>query len=266
METKKKIIIFILVIFVIGLTGAGIYLVITPSSTSSTTSSPTSSTTSESTSSSTSESTLASTSSILSPFRVGVSLETLMNEDGGGKAVYLDRHDIDCQENSINQLKLSRNNEGNSYNYKYTCSQGGNLNTSIDFSNNPSESSNNAIFLDRQPIACEKDSVLSRLRLRTLGDGKWTYDYKCKKSNSPLTCTDKSTPLNEEGGGNALYLDRHNIQCDDNESLSALALVRNGQGQWQYKYKCCKYPTTETFSYNIPQYLRHLQNKNFLLY
>ncbi len=50
-------------------------------------------------------------------------------------------HDINCQENPINQLLLSRNNEGNKY--KYTCSQGGNLNTSIDFSNNPSEANYN---------------------------------------------------------------------------------------------------------------------------
>ncbi len=53
------------------------------------------------------------------------------------------------------------------------------------------------------------------------------------------------------------------IQCDANESLSALALVRNGKGQWQYK--CCKYPTSEPFSFNTSQYLRHLQNKNYML-
>jgi hypothetical protein len=61
-------------------------------------------------------------------------------------------------------------------------------------------------------------------------------------SSRPVTkriCSNKATPWNEEGGGNMIYLDRHNIACNDNESLSRIQFVRDGKGKFQYQYRCC---------------------------
>ena len=58
-------------------------------------------------------------------------------------------------------------------------------------------------------------------------------------------CRALTTPLNDEGGGNAVYLDRHNVSCRADEALSHFHLVRNWVGnqlQYQYEYTCCKVP------------------------
>jgi hypothetical protein len=56
-------------------------------------------------------------------------------------------------------------------------------------------------------------------------------------------CRAVTTPLNDEGGGNAVYLDRHQLSCRADESLSQMHLVRSGNNTYQYKYTCCKFPT-----------------------
>jgi hypothetical protein len=52
-------------------------------------------------------------------------------------------------------------------------------------------------------------------------------------------CSNRATPWNAEGGGNMIYLDRHNIACNDNENLSRIQFVRDGRGKFQYQYRCC---------------------------
>jgi hypothetical protein len=54
-------------------------------------------------------------------------------------------------------------------------------------------------------------------------------------------CRVAMTPLNADGGGNAVYLDRQDVRCNADESLTRFHLVRNPQGtQYQYQYVCCK--------------------------
>jgi uncharacterized small protein (DUF1192 family) len=70
----------------------------------------------------------------------------------------------------------------------------------------------------------------------------------CKVPNDPSTyqphdrlkCRTLNTPFNDEGGGNAVYLDRHDLRCESNEMLGQFRLVRNGAGQYRYDYTCCK--------------------------
>ena len=54
-----------------------------------------------------------------------------------------------------------------------------------------------------------------------------------------LSCRDTATGWNAEGGGNAIYLDRHDVRCGANEMLSQFRLQRNGGGAWRYLYQCC---------------------------
>ena len=52
-------------------------------------------------------------------------------------------------------------------------------------------------------------------------------------------CVDKFTPWNDEGSGNAVFLDRHNVDCGT-DFLSRFQLQRSGGGQYRYNYRCCK--------------------------
>jgi hypothetical protein len=56
-------------------------------------------------------------------------------------------------------------------------------------------------------------------------------------------CRDISTPLNDIGGGNTIYLDRHTLQCADNEYLNKYQVSNAGQdGKIQLLGRCCKVP------------------------
>jgi len=55
-------------------------------------------------------------------------------------------------------------------------------------------------------------------------------------------CRGVTTPLDADGGGNAIYLDRQRLVCNADESLSGFHLIRGGPNntQYQYEYMCCK--------------------------
>ena len=77
-------------------------------------------------------------------------------------------------------------------------------------------------------------------------NAKPVYDEK-DESDTPtnMKCRIVSTPFNDEGGGNALYLDRHNVECAPNETINRFRLVREGNekgptGKYRYDYYCCQ--------------------------
>lgn len=52
-----------------------------------------------------------------------------------------------------------------------------------------------------------------------------------------------TTALNSSGGGQNIYLNRHNIQCPENTALGSLSLKSGPGDQIQYEYTCGKvYP------------------------
>jgi hypothetical protein len=53
-------------------------------------------------------------------------------------------------------------------------------------------------------------------------------------------CRSVSTPFQPEGGGNSVFLDRHNIVCNDDEMISQMRYIRSGRDTFRYDYKCCK--------------------------
>lgn len=57
----------------------------------------------------------------------------------------------------------------------------------------------------------------------------------------PSKCVNKTTVANDWGGGNSIFLDRHNVQCDDNQILTGFQLYRPTPNQIAYKYKCCSH-------------------------
>ena len=60
-------------------------------------------------------------------------------------------------------------------------------------------------------------------------------------------CRGVKTPLDLDGGGNAIYLDRQHLTCKSEEAMSGLHLVRGpdekgNYTKYQYEYMCCKVP------------------------
>ena len=98
----------------------------------------------------------------------------------------------------------------------------------------------NMVYLDRQVVQCNNQATQPFSSLRLFGSGKnLTYQYNCCRNSLPVRCRNVHTPFNDDGRGNAVYLDRHNVQCHDNEFLTRLHLVRSPP-RVRYNYKCCR--------------------------
>lgn len=163
------------------------------------------------------------------------------NADGNGKSYFLDRHSLACEEGkAINYFHLERN--GGKYRYKYRCcdtqSQCKNKLEKTPFT---SDGNGNTIFLDRQNIDCNKQFLSSFRMQRNGGGNRLRYSFTCCEmpAKERTTCDNFNTPMNDDGGGNAIFLDRHEVTCGDNSALSHFKLVRGGN-KYQYQYTCCR--------------------------
>ena len=174
------------------------------------------------------------------PFSFGSNESTPFNDEGGGNSIYLDRHNIDCKNKALNRIHLLRDGKGQ-YKFEYTCNNGGQVGTPVDKSTPLNdEGGGNSAFLDRHDINCGTGSALTQMKLGRDGKGQFKYDYKCAPSTQPLTCRQASTGVNETGGGNTYFLDRHDVKCNADEALSQLKYTGDGTGKFEYKYTCCK--------------------------
>ena len=169
---------------------------------------------------------------------------TPYNKDGGGNFVYLDRHQVGCGQNEMMvSMGLVRDSSHKNYRYKYTC-----CTTPYPchqrIVNNPftDDGRGNAIYMDRQNVQCSNDNLITFFHLnRNSAHNKVRYTYKC--CNIPgrqKKSYDASTPWNDEGGGHAVYLDRHHVHCNSGYGLTKFHLVRNGHGRYQYRIRCTK--------------------------
>lgn len=171
---------------------------------------------------------------------------TTFNEDGGGNTYYFDRHTLDCNNNPINSIHLNRN--ADKIQFEYNCISGGSFDNVISGKTIPTDAGNGDIrYLDRHNIDCSSKilnnqygGAITKLHYNRDDDKNIHYQYSCLPSNVPLTCRQVNTDFNDDGNGNSLYLDRHQIKCNDNEALSQFQLHRNDKGdQVQYNYTCC---------------------------
>jgi hypothetical protein len=94
------------------------------------------------------------------------------------------------------------------------------------------------IELINHDINCN-DKLLSKVHLTRPSDREINYNYNCKYSNIPNEQNIRETQLNDYGDGNSIYLDRHNIECAENEGLSRIQLNKN-ENQINYSYVCKK--------------------------
>ena len=100
--------------------------------------------------------------------------------------------------------------------------------------------SGNALYLDRHNVNCGTDSFLSAFKLNQQGSGRIRYNADCCRIPDKKSCYPAKTPFNDDGRGNAVYLDRHNVACRDNYAISRFRLMRNDKGdKIQYHFTCC---------------------------
>ena len=93
----------------------------------------------------------------------------------------------------------------------------------------------NSIFLDRHNMDCGDDGISSFRLFRPAGN-KIAYKYSCLEgTNQPRS--NQATRSNDWGGGNTLFLDRHNVDCG-NSSIHKIHLVRPSRKRIRYNYAC----------------------------
>ncbi len=98
----------------------------------------------------------------------------------------------------------------------------------------------NLVFLDRHYVDCStRNAGISSLKLQRNSTGNnIRYRYNCKTFSSASQFTNQSTPFNNDGRGNAIYLDRHSVDCN-NRPISQFVFRRNSAGNlFHYEYKC----------------------------
>lgn len=173
------------------------------------------------------------------PFVAETQQGTTMSDMGKGTINYLDRHTMDCSNKALNELHYQKNTAGDKFQMQYTCASGGKLGTLSDKVTDLNDTGNwNTGFLDRHNADCGVGNVMTKLHLNTNND-KMQWAYTCAPSIQN-TCRQISTDMSDDGGGNSMYLDRHDIKCNSNEALQQLQLVRNPEGnKYQFKYTCC---------------------------
>ena len=100
----------------------------------------------------------------------------------------------------------------------------------------------NMVFIDRHRMSCVGSGyILSMFHLERSG-GNMRYKYQCCKLRDTSYCSlaSKTTAYSKDGDGNAVYLDRHSINCGHSGYINDIQLQRNnGHDKVRYSYYCC---------------------------
>lgn len=174
---------------------------------------------------------------------------TPFSHDGGGNAVYLDRHNVECfNKNFIRSFRLNRNRRGKKIRYRYGCCNVPNIHKATYIDSTPwnSDGGGKTIFLDRHHVKCNRGYGLSKFRLKRSKDHTYRYEFSCTSVIFPLLtydCYAKYTRFNTNGHGRVIYLDRHHVNCGLNQVVSSMVLrTDDSHRRYQYVYTCCTMP------------------------
>lgn len=183
-------------------------------------------------------------------------LSTKIN-DGVGGANYLDRHSVMCPYNSFLMTLEVKGTAQTCKTVTYTYYQMYKDNSPI------SDSRCNTAFTCWMSInkkkgnecPCDSEMPPERRTKQVCTGGTFGYAYKCTQyktlSRDPVTklarpvpdsnCNELFTNWEDFGGSNTLiYLDRHNVQCQNYFALRGFALENDQQGHVRYRYLCCE--------------------------
>ena len=119
------------------------------------------------------------------------------------------------------------------------------------FTNFDSDGGNNgskqAIHLARHAPDCGSGKVINSFQLETNNLYQYRYRYQCCTAQLPCTNTNKENDFTDDGApeGDPIYLDRQNVNCED-QPITYFHLVRKDSGdEWKYKYRCCNSQFTQ---------------------
>lgn len=176
---------------------------------------------------------------------------TSFNSDGGGNAVYFDRHALNCGNRKMTRWRLIRDGWHQKIRFLYSCcdtpSSGGCSWRSTRLND---DGDGDSVYLDRHDVRCNSNEALQYWRLNR-GPGQsagWgtrrrtiKVDYKCCHTPNQGRCHSRSTRLNADGGGNTVYFDRHDLSCPSNEVMQRWHLNRMGtHNRVRFDYTCCR--------------------------
>jgi len=166
--------------------------------------------------------------------------------NGSGKVHYLDRHHVNCNNDGLRRFQLKTVNqpdgENNTIAYEFGCLTGLGITettekeTTLDVDGDPPHS----VYLERHTVDCGNKPI-TQFKLHRKDGDKIQYKYQCGDTTSN-SCRDVTTEYNDQGAGNVIYLNRHNVKCDEGEYLSKFRLNVNDDDtnpKYRYEYKCC---------------------------
>ena len=151
--------------------------------------------------------------------------------------IYLDRHDINCGNNPINQFKMNPD-----VSYHFQCLSMAHHMPMVPgthhYYDNGYHEDHNLIYFDRQHVSCPSDTLMTRFYGRNSG-GNFGYGFACAKYEwQHLSCSTHHTGYNEATDKSIVYLDRHDVQCPYSQGLQSFRGQSSG-GQIRYEYTCC---------------------------
>jgi len=93
-------------------------------------------------------------------------------------------------------------------------------------------------------VECEKDEVMRQWKLNRPSDSTIRIDYQCAKAKYPLQCSyhrtaDLYTTYGTDTQGGMIYLDRHNLNCDDGEYMQMWKVFFFLGSRVFLNYQCC---------------------------
>lgn len=173
---------------------------------------------------------------------------TLSNYDGGGNVHFLDRHNVTCgPRQALGQFNLWREKGGGNYHIDYHCRYSPAISDQAGASNTKDSDTDGGklVTLDRHPVGCTDNQVLSRWQLHTLPNSdNIQIDYNCVNVDNLGSCRLAQTGFTDDGEHrDTTFLDRQNASCNDDEVLKGFKLSRSSDGnQIRFDLNCCKLP------------------------
>lgn len=100
----------------------------------------------------------------------------------------------------------------------------------------------NSFYLDRHDVICDTNSALNEFHLTRPTPNQIQINYACNSASDIGTAIPNATAMNDDGGGNTIYFDRHDIICPDGQGIGRVHLKRSPPGKFQFQYDCRPIP------------------------
>lgn len=176
-------------------------------------------------------------------------LRTRGNDWGKGNIYYLDRHRINCPNQTVLQgFHLTRPTPL-SISYEYYCRNSKAVTNETYNGKTPANivdrrNSNSVNYLDRHHVNCKDGFSLKAFYLfrKPNNKAKIYYQFTCVRTNC-RNYSERFTKESDGGDKNIVYLDRQDIRVADNEALVGFRLHSRYSGKktyFKYKYRVCK--------------------------